>query len=130
MAAIALVTAAPAAAVWPTPVPPRPTPTAAPPTPTPRPTATATPRPTVAATATPRPAVTATPTPATGLQTPLLRLRVAPIRLARPAVGEPIRCSAALLLAGCTPGDPLVIPIWFTDSADEAPADFQLVRVR
>lgn len=132
---LAVAVAGSAEAQW-TPRPtatPRPVPSATPTsTPTPRPVVTATPRPT--ATATPRPAATpapgVTPTPAAGVQTPLFRLRVAPIRLARPAVGEPLRCSAALLLAGCMPGDPLVVPIWFTDSADEVPADFQLVRVR
>lgn len=134
---LAVAVAGSAEAQW-TPRPtatPRPVPSATPtPTPTPRPVVTATPRPAATATATPRPAATpapgVTPTPAAGVQTPLFRLRVAPIRLTRPAVGEPIRCSAALLLAGCTPGDPLVVPIWFTDSADEVPADFQLVRVR
>lgn len=124
---LAVAMAGSAEAQW-TPRPtatPRPVPSATPtPTPTPRPVVTATPRPTAT------PATTVTPTPAVGLQTPLFRLRVAPIRLARPAVGEPIRCSAALLLAGCTPGDPLVVPIWFTDSADETPADFHLVRLR
>ena len=124
---LAVAMAGSAEAQW-TPRPtatPRPVPTASPtPTATPRPAFTATPRPTA------MPSPGTTPTPAPGLQAPLLRLRVAPIRLARPAVGEPVRCSAALLLAGCTPGDPLVVPIWFTDSADETPADFHLVRVR
>ena len=130
---LGLLAALPASAQWtprPTPLPtrpPAPPPTPRPPaaTPTPRPAATATPTPTPAAT----PAPSATPSPCQP-RVPLIRLRPAPLLVAKPPIGSPLPCGITMQPFGCRLGDPVELDFYHSDDPGEAAAVYQLVRVR
>jgi len=49
--------------------------------------------------------------------------------VAEPAVGQVLRCGIDMLQFGCSPGQPVELHIYHSESAT-TPAVYQLVRVR